>query len=67
VGALLLAVTCAGAIALSSSEAFAAPTKVACVGEQTTHSDQLSRTVEYPVMLQNMLGSCYVVQNYGEC
>jgi hypothetical protein len=67
VGALLLAGTCAGAIGLGSSDAAAAPTKVACVGEQTTHSDQLSRTVEYPVMLQNMLGACYVVQNFGDC
>jgi hypothetical protein len=66
-GALMVAVACAAVIALGSSGAAAAPIKVACVGEQTTHSDQLSRTVEYPIMLQSMLGSCYVVQNFGDC
>ena len=55
------------AVALGSPDADAASIKVACVGEQTTHSDQLSRTVEYPVMLQAKLGSCYVVQNFGDC
>jgi hypothetical protein len=65
----VLAVAVAGATAatVGSSGAAAASIKVACVGEQTTHSDQLSRTVEYPVMLQTMLGSCYVVQNFGDC
>jgi hypothetical protein len=50
-------------------EGFAAanPIKVACVGEQTTHSDQLSRTVEYPAMLQKMVGSAYDVENFGDC
>ena len=64
---LAVAVTGAAAVALGSSDSAAASIKVACVGEQTTHSDQLSRTVEYPVMLQDMLGSCYVVQNFGDC
>jgi acyl-CoA thioesterase I len=67
VSTFVLAVTCPAAIALGSSDAAAAPIKVACVGEQTTHSDQLNRSVEYPAMLQVMLGSCYDVQNFGDC
>jgi hypothetical protein len=67
VSAFVLAVPCPAAIALGSTDAAAAPIKVACVGEQTTHSDQLSRSVEYPAMLQTMLGSCYDVQNFGDC
>ncbi len=62
----MLAATCA-AVVLGSSDAAAAPIKVACVGEQTTHSDQLSRSVEYPAMLQTLLGACYDVQNFGDC
>ena len=65
--ALGLAVSCAAAVVLGASDAVAAPLKVACVGEQTTHSDQLNRSVEYPAMLQKMLGSCYAVQNFGDC
>jgi acyl-CoA thioesterase I len=64
--ALVLAASCA-AVVLGSSDAAAAPIKVACVGEQTTHSDQLSRSVEYPAMLQTLLGACYDVQNFGDC
>jgi hypothetical protein len=52
----------------------AAPLKVSCIGEQTTHSDLFpSRTnqpvgmQEYPAMLQTLLGSGYNVQNYGDC
>jgi hypothetical protein len=48
--------------------------KVACIGEQTTHSDLFpSRTdqapgmQEYPAMLQTLLGSGYNVMNYGDC
>lgn len=66
-GAFALAVICGAVIALDSSDAAAASIKVACVGEQTTHSDQLNRSVEYPAMLQRMLGSCYVVENFGDC
>ena len=58
---------CAAALVLGSPYAAAAPIKVACVGEQTTHSDQLSRSVEYPAMLQTLLGACYEVQNFGDC
>jgi hypothetical protein len=67
VSALVLGATCAAAVVLGSSDAAAAPIKVACVGEQTTHSDQLSRSVEYPAMLQTLLGACYDVQNFGDC
>jgi hypothetical protein len=45
----------------------AAPLKIACVGEQTTHSDQLSRSVEYPARLQAQLGAAYNVMNFGDC
>jgi hypothetical protein len=65
--AFVLAVTSLAAMALGASDAGAAPVKVACVGEQTTHSDQLNRSVEYPATLQKMLGSCYDVQNFGDC
>jgi hypothetical protein len=47
--------------------ASAAPVNVACVGEQTTHSDQLQRPVEYPAMLQTKLGAGYNVTNFGDC
>jgi hypothetical protein len=50
-----------------AADAGAGAIKVACVGEQTTHSDQLSRSVEYPAMLQKLLGPCYDVQNFGDC
>ena len=60
-------IACAGAVALWADEAAAGPVKVACVGEQTTHSDQLNRSVEYPAMLQGMLGPCADVQNFGDC
>jgi hypothetical protein len=45
----------------------AAPLKIACVGEQTTHSDQLPRSVEYPARLQTDLGAAYNVMNFGDC
>lgn len=53
----------------SASEAVAAPIKVACVGEQTTHSDQFPSTGvgEYPWMLQMQLGTGYDVRNFGDC
>jgi len=56
--------------------AFAAPIKVACIGEQTTHShhfpplnreNQPPATQEYPAMLQTLLGSGYQVRNFGDC
>jgi hypothetical protein len=62
-----LGVAWAAALAARSTDAAAAPIKVACVGEQTTHSDQLNRDVEYPAMLEKMLGSCYDVENFGDC
>jgi acyl-CoA thioesterase-1 len=56
--------------------AFAAPIKVACIGEHTTHSHHfppLNRdtqpvaTQEYPAMLQTLLGTGYQVRNFGDC
>src|SRR3954468_2404699 len=58
--ALTVTLTCAG-------RAEAAPLKIACIGEQTTHSDQLNRAVEYPAMLQTELGPDYDVENFGDC
>jgi len=53
----------------------AAPIKVACIGEQTTHSDlfpgspeaQPPGMQEYPRKLQDLLGAGYQVMNYGDC
>jgi len=71
---LLLA---SGALALLGGNGIAAAApvlKVACIGEQTTHSDLFpSRTnqpvgmQEYPAMLQTLLGAGYNVMNYGDC
>ena len=56
--------------------AWAAPLKVACIGEHTTHSHHfpaLNRdtqpvaTQEYPAMLQTLLGTGYEVRNFGDC
>jgi hypothetical protein len=60
----------------SNREAFAAPIKVACIGEHTTHSHSfppLNREAqpagrqEYPAMLQTLLGAGYDVRNFGDC
>jgi len=63
------AVGCVSALSLwsAAARAQASPTKVACVGEQTTHSDQLNRAVEYPATLQKELGAAYDVENFGDC
>jgi hypothetical protein len=54
----------------------AAPLKVACIGEHTTHSHHFpalnreSQPVgmqEYPAMLQTLLGASYQVRNFGDC
>jgi hypothetical protein len=52
-----------------AGEARAAAVKVACIGEQTTHSDQFPATGvgEYPWMLQMRLGAAWDVQNFGDC
>jgi MYXO-CTERM domain-containing protein len=63
----MLTIVCAAPTAFAASDAGAGAIKVACVGEQTTHSDQLNRSVEYPAMLQKLLGSCYDVENFGDC
>jgi hypothetical protein len=55
--------------------AAAAPIKVACIGEQTTHSDlfpgspeaQPPGMQEYPRKLQDLLGAGYQVMNFGDC
>src|SRR5438045_944868 len=56
--------------------ASAAPIKVACIGEQTTHghaypaNNRESQPVgmqEYPAQLQTMLGAGYDVRNFGDC
>lgn len=55
--------------------ALAAPLKVSCVGEHTTHSDLYSNNreqqpvgmQEYPMVLQPLLGSGYDVRNHGDC
>lgn len=58
----------AWAIGAYAAPSFAAtPVKVACIGEQTTHSDQLNRSVEYPAMLQTAVGAAYDVENFGDC
>jgi hypothetical protein len=54
-------------VGLIGRDGSAAPLKIACVGEQTTHSDQLSRSVEYPARLQAELGAAYDVMNFGDC
>jgi len=64
-----LAVVASLGIALGSSRDAVAAIKVACVGEQTTHSDQFPATGvgEYPWMLQMLLGAGYDAQNFGDC
>jgi hypothetical protein len=56
--------------------AVAAPIKVACIGEHTTHSDlyptanreqQPPGMQEYPRILQDLMGSGYDVRNFGDC
>jgi MYXO-CTERM domain-containing protein len=59
----------------AAREVGAAPIKVACIGEQTTHSDlfpgdpqsQPPGMQEYPRKLQDLLGAGYVVNNFGDC
>ncbi len=47
--------------------ALAAPIKVACFGDPSTHSDQLQPAQEYPAKLQTLLGAGYEVKNFGDC
>jgi sialate O-acetylesterase len=70
------ALACALELILAVGPAFAAPIKVACVGEHTTHSDLFPPTnresqppgmQEYPAMLQTRLGPQYDVRNFGDC
>src|SRR5262249_40803192 len=61
---------------LTGRAAAAAPIKVACIGEHTTHSHAfpaMNREAqpvgmqEYPAMLQTQLGTTYQVRNFGDC
>jgi hypothetical protein len=63
-------------VSIAGGRAWASPIKVACIGEQTTHSDlfppnnreaQPVGNQEYPAMLQSLLGSGYQVRNFGDC
>ncbi len=55
--------------------AVAAPIKVACIGDQMTHSDLYSNSretqppgmQEYPRKLQDLMGAGYDVRNFGDC
>jgi MYXO-CTERM domain-containing protein len=57
------------ATAALGREARAAAIKIACIGEQTTHSHSFptSGVGEYPWMLQMMLGAAYDTRNFGDC
>ncbi len=61
---------------LAIPSAAAAPIKVACIGEHTTHSHAFPATnretqpagaQEYPAQLQTLLGPGYEVRNFGDC
>jgi MYXO-CTERM domain-containing protein len=62
-------------VGLYAQSAAAAPIKVACAGEHTTHSDiypsaretQPVGMQEYPRMLQDLMGAGYDVRNFGDC
>jgi hypothetical protein len=45
--------------------AAAAPIRVSCVGDSITAGSCSSKTNGYPAVLQGVLGSNYVVGNYG--
>jgi acyl-CoA thioesterase-1 len=55
------------ALGLFAPRAAAAPVRVACIGEQTVHSDKLQRSQEWPRMMGDKLGPAYDVQNFGDC
>ncbi len=65
-----------GACFALAAESAAAPLKVACIGEHTTHSHafpadnreaQPPGMQEYPAQLQTLLGPGYEVRNFGDC
>lgn len=73
---VIVAVACAAIFMLTAGTAAAAPIKVACLGEHTTHSDSFASNnreaqppgkQEYPAMLQTLLGATYDVRNFGDC
>src|SRR3954464_9938276 len=59
----------AASVVAVSFDARSAAVKVACIGEQTTHSHSFptSGVGEYPWMLQMRLGGGYDAQNFGDC
>jgi hypothetical protein len=63
-----MVVSCGVAAALPG-EARAAVIKIACIGEQTTHSHSFpaNGVGEYPWMLQMLLGAGYDTRNFGDC
>jgi MYXO-CTERM domain-containing protein len=56
------------ALAVTAPRAARAQTviKVACIGEQSTHSHHLDYPQEYPAHLQTLLGPGYEVKNFGD-
>jgi sialate O-acetylesterase len=61
---------------VAARDAWAAPIKVACIGEHTTHghayppNNREAQPVgmqEYPAQLQTLLGAGYQVRNFGDC
>jgi acyl-CoA thioesterase-1 len=71
--AAFFVVTAFGSPCIRAAEA--APVKVACIGEHTTHSDLFPPTnresqpvgmQEYPALLQTLLGAGYDVHNFGD-
>jgi hypothetical protein len=66
---MALAIACAWAVVLAASPAFAAPIKVACIGDNNTHSDlyPVASPKEYPALLQTKMGAGYNVVSFGDC
>jgi len=65
------------ALALTSVAAFATPTpidpsvykrsiRVACVGDSITQGAKLAKGMTYPEQLQKLLGSAWIVKNFGK-
>jgi hypothetical protein len=72
----IFALVLLGACTLGGRTASAAPIKVACIGEHTTHSNLFQNNdrehqpvgmQEYPMKLQALLGAGYDVRNFGDC
>jgi acyl-CoA thioesterase-1 len=67
--AIAIAIAAAWIVIVATGPALAAPIKVACIGEQTTHGDLYppGSPKEYPALLQTLMGSQYNVQSFGDC